>query len=157
MKPHELEALAAAYPVDRERIDRLDIESMEADLFADLEEAPVVAEAESRRRPRRRRLGLALAGAALAAAVVAVVVLAGGGAERPSRAYGAELIRFAESTPLLLLEGPGWGVRGVDPGSGVGKIEFAKASPDPNPGEPLMTRADVKRHVMPRAVVLRRQ
>jgi hypothetical protein len=41
------------------------------------------------------------------------VILAGGASEHPSRAYGAELVRFAESTPLLLLEGPGWRVQNV--------------------------------------------
>ena len=44
-----------------------------------------------RRRPRRRRIS-----------------------DRTSRAYGAELVRFAESTPLLLLEGPGWRVQNGD-------------------------------------------
>jgi hypothetical protein len=163
MRRQEIEAtLAAAYPVDRERIERLDIESLEADLFADLDALGDDAAAEGVPNPGRRRrlsrpLGLGLAGAALAAVVVAVVVLAGGGAGRPSRAYGAELIRYAESTPLLLLEGPGWGVRDVEQSGARGRIEFATASPEPHPDESLETRAEVKRHVTAPGVVARRK
>jgi hypothetical protein len=64
---------------------------------------------------RRRGRLLGLAGtAAVAAAVAAVIVLTlGGGSQSPSRAYGAELVRFAESTPLLLVEQPGWRVESV--------------------------------------------
>ena len=62
---------------------------------------------------RRRRFALALGSAALAVALAAVLILAGGGSNHPSPAYGAELVRFAESTPLLLLEGPGWRVQNV--------------------------------------------
>jgi hypothetical protein len=161
MNSHELEAtLAAAYPVDRERIERLDIESMEADLLADLEDAPAMPAVPAPRRPLppRRRLALGLVAAALAAAVVAIVALAGGGTGQPSRAYGAELIRFAERSPLLLLEGPEWGIRNIDQlKGGEGRIEFTQKSPDPHPDEPLMTRADAKRHFTPPAVIQRRQ
>ncbi len=36
-----------------------------------------------------------------------------GGSGGPAPAYGANLVRFAESSPLLLLEGPGWRVQHV--------------------------------------------
>ena len=50
-------------------------------------------------------------------AAAAVFLLAAGAAsESPAPAYGAELVRFAESTPLLLLEGPGWRVQNVTAG-----------------------------------------
>jgi hypothetical protein len=62
-------------------------------------------------RPARR---IALAACiALIAAVAAAVVLGGRASDPVSRAYGAELVRFAESTPLLLLDGPGWRVEDV--------------------------------------------
>ena len=100
---------------------------MEGELTADLEGSwPVadpgrateirVADAGLLPRPQRRRpRNLVVAGgaAALAVVVALVIVLAGGGSGAPSRAYGAELVRFAESTPLLLLEGPGWRVQDV--------------------------------------------
>ena len=88
MKRQEIEAtLAAAYPVDRERIEGLDIESLEAALLADVDDLgdgwQASAARRSRRRPLSRPLGVGLASAAVAAAVVAIVLLAGGGAERP--------------------------------------------------------------------------
>jgi hypothetical protein len=160
MRRQEIEAtLTAAYPVDRERIERLDIEVMEADLLADLDDAPApAAEAPTRGRPSRRRgLGLGLAGAVLAAAVLAVVLLTGGSAEQPTKAYGAELIRFAESGPLLLLDGPEWGVRDVSQDGGTGRINFTEKSPEPHPDEAIETRAEMKRHETPPAVIARRQ
>jgi hypothetical protein len=85
--------------------------------------------------PRRRGL-LGLAGMAAAAAAVAALLLLGGGAsESPSKAYGAELIRFAESTPLLLLEGPGWRVQNANEeerrAGTEGTMEFVTGKPIP--------------------------
>lgn len=87
--------------------------------------------------PRRHRRGLlgaaGLAAAALAAALI--VLLGGGSSKSPSRAYGAELVRFAESTPLLLLEGPGWRVQNVFQADGreglEGSMEFVTGKPIP--------------------------
>jgi hypothetical protein len=85
-------------------------------------------------RRRRSLLGVAgLAGAVVAAAVI--VLFGGGGSHSPSRAYGAELVRFAESTPLLLLEEPGWRVQNVfqiDSREGLeGSMEFVTGPPIP--------------------------
>lgn len=129
-------SLAAADPVKQNLLDQVDLEAMEVELLADLDDeqpapSPLPAEAP------RRVGGLALAaGIAVLAAVTAVVVLASGGSQRASRAYGAELVRFAESTPLLLLEGPGWRVQdlseyrsreGTD-----GFMEFVTGKPVPD-------------------------
>jgi hypothetical protein len=76
--------------------------------------------------------------AAVLAAAVAAMLLVGGGASSPAP-YGARLVRFAESTPLLLLEGPGWQVRNViqfEPGSG--SMEFG---PGPAPEATASRRA----------------
>jgi hypothetical protein len=110
---------------------------MEADLLADLEAGfSALLEPEARlSRPRRtRRFVYALGPAALAVILAAVVFLAGGSSNHPSRAYGAELVRFAESTPLLLLEGPDWRVENVSESGegaymprsswGTGSMEF---------------------------------
>lgn len=137
-------ALTAADPVDRDRLDRLDLGAMEAELLADLDgeqsASPFQAEASRQRRPRH--FALALVGAAVAAIAVAVAILAGGASEHPSRAYGAELVRFAESTPLLLLEGPGWRVEDVYEAfrgpyrprgsAGEGSMEFVTGKPIPD-------------------------
>jgi hypothetical protein len=86
------------------------------------------------RRPRRSLLGVAgLAAAAVAAAVILLV--GGGSSESPSRAYGAALVHFAESTPLLLLEGPSWRVQNVfqikGPEGLEGSMEFVTGKPIP--------------------------
>lgn len=139
MNRHVLEmALAKADPLDLDRLDRLDLEAMEAELLADLDdEQPAFSGPAADVPPRRtrRRLALALAGAALAVAVAIVALLAGGGTDRPSRAYAAELVRFAESTPLLLLEGPGWRVQNANEyksREGIeGSMEFVTGKPIP--------------------------
>jgi hypothetical protein len=117
MNTRELEtALAAANPVSQDRLNRLDLEAMEAELLADLDDEQSVTSplwGEAPRRRRAPRLALALGTAAIAAVVAAIVSLAGGASKYPSRAYGAELVRFAESTPLLLLDRPGWRVESV--------------------------------------------
>lgn len=119
MNTRELEiALAAADPVGEDRLADLDIDSMEVELLADLDgEQPACSTEGARapwRRRRSRRLGLALAAASLVALAGAIVLLVGGSADRPAPAYGADLVRFAESSPLLLLEGPGWRVEDVN-------------------------------------------
>ncbi len=116
MSGRELQRLlAAANPVDERRLAGVDLVAMEAELGADLDLVP--ADVPTPHRPRvRPRLVLAGAGAALAVVVALVLVLAGSGSDRGSKAYGAEAIRFAESTPLLLLEGPGWQVEDVSEG-----------------------------------------
>ncbi len=135
MNTRELElVLTAADPIGDERLEWLDIEAMEAELLADIDgEQPASsppAAAAPHRRPRRLALSLALA--ALAAVAALGFVLAGGASEQPSRAYGAELVRFAESTPLILLEGPGWRVQNANEISeDEGTIEFVTGKPIP--------------------------
>lgn len=139
MDMRELEvALAAADPVNRGRLDGLDFEAMEADLLADVEGEQATLLGVEPRGPRsrsRRRLVLALGSAAVAVALAAFFILAGGASERPSRAYGADLVRFAESSPLLLLEGPGWRVQNAEEHRSregtEGSMEFVTGKPIP--------------------------
>lgn len=139
MNAREIEAaLAAADPLGREQreeLERLDFEAMEADLLGDVEDGLAPLPADEPRRARRHppKLALALGAMVVAAAVAVVIVLAGGGSERASRAYGAELVRFAESTPLLLLEGPDWRVQEVNEyktrEGTEGQMEFVTGKP----------------------------
>ncbi|MBS1893687.1 MAG: hypothetical protein JST59_20495 [Actinobacteria bacterium] len=140
MNAREIErVLAAADPLgreEREALGRLDFEAMETDLLAAVEDEPAGAPYEPRP-PRRRPPRLALAGAAVAvaAAIALAIILVGTGSQRSSRAYGAELIRFAESTPLLLLEAPGWRVQNLDEykrrEGTEGQMEFITGKPLP--------------------------
>lgn len=156
--------MRAANPIGKATLAALDLAAGEAALGQGLVAEPGLeldAEREapgaaSRRRPRSRLL---FVGVTASAATVALLLLITGGASKsPVPAYGAELVRFAESTPLLLLEGPGWQVRNVNEReNGEGQMEFTRASPTPHPGESLMTRSDVKRGITPPAVRQRRQ
>jgi hypothetical protein len=138
MNTRELElALAAAVPVDRDALQGLDLEAMEAELLADLEGeqlGPSPLGGQAPRRRGRRRLALAC-GAGLAAVAALVLILATGSSRHASRAYGAELVRFAESSPLLLLDGPGWRVQDVNEErrrEGVdGSMSFVTGKPVP--------------------------
>ena len=134
MKTEKIEAeLRAANPVAKPALAALDLAAGEAALGQALLAEPVLA-AEPRAldgAPRRARSPrLLLAGAILAAVAAGAFLLAGGGAsESPAPAYGAELVRFAEATPLLLLEEPGWHVRSLSQLEGQGRMEFGIAAP----------------------------
>ncbi len=131
--------LAAADPVAAEGLDGLDFEAMEADLLADIEGGRAALLGVEPARPPllggRRPLALAVGGAVLAALLALFLVFGGNGSGRPTPAYGAELIRFAESTPLLLLDGPGWRVQNVTESKAregtEGQMEFVTGKPIP--------------------------
>jgi hypothetical protein len=141
VKTHATEdALSSANPVSSGTLASLDLQAAEAELWVEIVATSVTTTVEpaleatpSRRRLRRRRALLGLAGAmALAAAAAALLLVGGGASESPPHAYGAELVRFAESTPLLLLEGPGWRVQNVDEyKGGEGQMEFVTGKPIP--------------------------
>ena len=138
MNTRELErVLATADPVGRDGLERLDLVAMEPELVADLDgDHPAAASHGARVLRRRRPPAIALSlGAVILAAVAAVVLLAGGDSGRPSRAYAADLVRFAESSPLLLLEGPGWRVQNAQEYRSrqgtEGSMEFVTGKPIP--------------------------
>lgn len=123
-------------------VDRLELDPAAAALAEAIVAEPVAGDpgvgempwiSAGRRRRRHRLLGLAGTAATAAAAAVALLLLLGGGtAKSPSQAYGAELVRFAESTPLLLLDGPGWRVQNLTQNApGEGQMEFVTGKPIP--------------------------
>jgi hypothetical protein len=139
MSKQELELeMRAANPVARRALAALDLTSGEEALGQALAgevaggEESTLADEPGRaargasprgRRPRRALVGLLAAAAIVVAAIV--LLAGGGGAGSPTPAYGARLVRFAESTPLLLLEAPGWHVNDVDQiQGGSGEMKF---------------------------------
>lgn len=143
MKTHELELrLRVANPVPRDALLALELGSAEAELGEGIVTGSAGADAAgggavARPRPRRWQRVAAAAGA-LAAIAGAIVLLlsASGGSDGSNRAYAAELVRFAESSPLLLLDGPGWRVQNVTQyrtRDGVeGQMEFVTGKPIPD-------------------------
>lgn len=148
MKAHEIDRrLRDADRYSAREMEWLELEPAEAALAeailaepvtpAALAATPEIAFPSDPSAGRHRRGLLGAVGFAAAALVAALLVLLGGGgaADSPSRAYGAALVRFAESTPLLLLEGPGWRVQNVFQAKGreglEGSMEFVTGKPVP--------------------------
>ncbi len=107
--------LAAAYPLSREAIEKLPLDTADHELIASIvaePQEPAVAPREPRR-PRRtaRRLGgLAVTASAAAAIFLAVFGVGGGTPGTPAPAYGAELLRLAKISPHILLDPSNWRV-----------------------------------------------
>ncbi len=80
--------------------------------------------------PRRRRLVLLIAATAVVAVVVALLP-SGQRDGGPARAFAAALVRFANASPLVLLQIPGWHVvyANEQPG-GVGEMHFVRGPAD---------------------------
>ncbi|MGB7587266.1 MAG: hypothetical protein WBM00_01005, partial [Solirubrobacterales bacterium] len=137
--------LAAANPVDSQTLAALDLAGGEEEMLEEITAQAVgaapgeTASAPAGGRRRQRRALALLASAATVTGLILVLLDTTGGPSRePASAYGAELVRFAESTPLLLLEGPGWRVQNVDEGRGprrgeglYGSMEFVTGKPIP--------------------------
>ena len=137
--------LRAANPVAKSALAALDLAAGEAELGRALIAEPALGGGPETIHPASRwqRPALVLIAGAIAVAAAAAFFLFAGGAasESPAPAYGAELVRFAESTPLLLLEGPGWRVQNVSEAAngpyqpkstrGTGTMEFVTGKPIP--------------------------
>ena len=115
--------LARANPLDAEQAERLPIGDAQDELLRLL---VIDAPAPPRRRRRRRLLPrLALAAAVLLGLSIALGSLGRGPAQRDGTAWAAELVRYAEASPLLLL--PGWAVTYADERSARdGEMRFAR-------------------------------
>jgi hypothetical protein len=101
--------LAQANPAPRTWVAELPLAEIEDELLRAIAAEPAQVRAERRTRPRRRYLALAAAAAAVAAGVV-LFAIDTGDPGKPEPAFAAELVRFAERSPLLLLDEPGWRV-----------------------------------------------
>jgi hypothetical protein len=119
--------LTAADPLPAERAAALDLGHARDALLAGVHSEPV------RRRPsgskrRRVRVRLALATAAAAVALLALLSLNRDSNDRGSNtAWAAEELRFAEASPLVLLDAPGWRVFYADEESQTdGELQFRR-------------------------------
>lgn len=142
MKTHEIDRrLREADRFSAREMERLELGPATAALAEAILAEPATTTVDEDMAPPRpapgsRRSLLGLAGVATAAAAAVVIVLiVGGSSQSPSRAYGSELVRFAESTPLLLLDNPEWRVQDVvqarTPEGLEGSMEFVTGLPIP--------------------------
>jgi hypothetical protein len=106
--------------------------------------AAIIAEPAPRpRRSVRRRVGIAVALAG-AAAVALAVLPSGSGPGRstpgaPARAWAAELVRFAEASPLVLIDVPDWKVDYADESSAdEGEMRFLHGDQPAPPASKLV-------------------
>jgi hypothetical protein len=152
MKPRDIDRrLQEADPASSSQMASLDLGPAEAALAEKIVAEPgsegaseglAMSWPSAGSRRRRSLVGLAGTIAAGAAAIAVLLSFGSGTSESPSRAYGAKLVRFAEATPLLLLEGPGWRVQDVyeaahgpnspKSSSGEGTMEFVTGNPLPD-------------------------
>lgn len=126
MSDHEREAgFASIYPLSRAEIAALPLADAEAELAAAILAEPVPRPdadegSVARRRHQLRRRGAYAAGVGLIAAALAVLLLLvapGGRTTTSAPTFAASLVQVAKTSPLVLLEEPGWR---VGPGTAVG-------------------------------------
>jgi hypothetical protein len=124
--------LTEANPVIKDRAAQLPLSEVLDDLLRAL-----LIEERGVAHPERRRFGLprpSLVLAATAAVVVGILTLGhGSGTHDTATAWGAEQIRFADASPLVLLKADGWRVEYADEQSTQeGELHFrVGASPPP--------------------------
>jgi hypothetical protein len=126
--------LAAANPLTDRVAAELPLHDAEAELVGRIVEIPV--RARPRRASAKRRAGrwLALLAAATAAVAGVLTLLPSGEHEGgPAPAFAASLVRFANASPLVLLELPGWHVVYANEEThGFGEMRFAQGPADAN-------------------------
>lgn len=127
-------ALAAANPVTDRAAAMLDLHEAEIELVEEIVAIPVSPHLRHvpARPLHRRRLALVLA--VTAAVVAAVAVLPSGRDEGgPAPAFAAPLVRFANASPLALLQLSGWHVVYADEdANGEGEMHFVRGPADAN-------------------------
>ncbi|MGO9754297.1 MAG: hypothetical protein ACLP22_23010 [Solirubrobacteraceae bacterium] len=122
-------ALAAANPLTSRTAAALPLCEAETELIERIAAMPVDP-GPSRSRPvsRRRRFALVLVAAA-AVAVALALLPSGDGSGGPTPAFAAALVRFANASPLALLQLPDWHVVYADEEpDGFGEMHFVRGA-----------------------------
>ncbi|MGZ4183003.1 MAG: hypothetical protein ACXVUL_20255 [Solirubrobacteraceae bacterium] len=107
--------IAAADPLPAEVADRLNLSGAEDELLGRIcatavQRRAVVAPQRRRALPRARSVVVLAAVTAAIAALLALVPSGRHDDGGPAPAFAAELVRFANASPLVLLDAPGWHV-----------------------------------------------
>jgi hypothetical protein len=110
-----LTTISAADPLPADVAERLKLSVAEDEMLERISATNSRRHTVSLRRPGRARhaaraVGLVAAVTAVAVAALALIPSSRRGDSGPSPAFAAELVRFANASPLVLLEAPGWHV-----------------------------------------------
>lgn len=141
MRSYDIDAaLAAANPLSAQAAQALSLRDAEAELRRSIVSTPVRAHENRERRggrravlisavrPGRRRVGLVLGATAVVVAVLALLP-SGQRSVGPQPAFAAALVRFANHTPRVLLQLPGWRVTFVEQGpGGYGEMHWVRGA-----------------------------
>ena len=164
MREHDLEAgFASIYPLSRAEIAALPLADAERELgeaiLAEPERTSAIGDGPATaraRHPRRRRLYAGAAG--LAAAALAVWFLLAGPdvrTEKSAPPFDTSLMQVAKTSPLVLLEEPGWRV-GADTRAGGNRGEMHFFRPAGSSAAGHVERAELRWRSGPAAARLRK-
>lgn len=139
-----LRLLTDADPLPASRAAGLPLDAAEDELLTGLVAEPPPAAtgaAAPRRRPSRRRLVPRIAIVVAAASVAGMAFLSlgdgPGGDEQSGTVWAAEQVRFANASPLVLLNADGWRVEYADESSGEeGELHFRRGPAPPQQTTP---------------------
>lgn len=165
MNDRTIDQVADANPVKQEEVGRLPIGATDDALLGGIIARPADGGAGPEgaiaplRRPWAPRRYLVLAAAGLAALAVGFAFLNGSGEPRSGTApaYAEELVRFAESSPLVTMEAPGWRIVYADEETDkVGELQFQLGA-KPIPDQVVTVHADGTETGMPPAATRQRE
>jgi hypothetical protein len=141
-------ATAAANPFDSEEVASLSLTAAEDELLSEILAERVPASSQAPQRSARARgpgpARFALGAAALAIGLVAFFLISGSEGRptvQPASAYAAEVVRYADASPRLLIAAPGWRIEGLQAGDQEGEMQFIRGDA-PMPEENVTVIAD---------------
>ena len=124
-------ALAAANPLSERACAALPLHDAETEMVERITAIPVPRPASSPAAPRRQRIAVVFVVAVAAIAAAVTLLPSGESGGGPAPAFAAALVRFANTSPLALLQLPGWRVVYADEESGgYGEMHFVAGPAD---------------------------
>lgn len=128
--------LSAADPILGTDLSRF--EDHREELIQAIIDSPVTdtVRTHSSKRPKKGSIRIGISAAAVCVLVLVVLIVRGSAGRDEGSAWAAELVAFAESSPRVLIDQPGWEVTYVDElGERQGLMKFDKSGVATSPGQ----------------------